>query len=338
MSPDQLEIEQRAALANTTLAGALAVDILARRDQALRDRTSSYPRSHSILSDIGECDRQMVYSVTNWKDRPAIDPNLKARFEIGNLLEREIVSELRTMGYDVILQQEPVEIKDRGGAMIGRGKIDGHIKYHGIKIPIEIKSMHPSTYEQIDSLEDFRKKPHLRKYLRQMAMYLYGNNVEEGLFILTDCLGHWKVFVLALDFAEGEQILQRLERVHNHLKAATQPDRIEYRSEICGKCPFAMVCIPDIIRKEINVLVDEDLLANLERRDAAAVASSAFTKADKWVKTFLKGHKIEKGIAGDFIITSKLMPAKKPSEKTPEPYMKYDIERVSEIGKDKEAV
>lgn len=320
--------EPLAVSATTTLASVLAVDITTRREQALRDRTSSYPRTNSILSDIGECDRQMVYAVTNWQDKKEISPELKARFEIGNVQEREVVNELRQMGYDLILQQEPVEIKNNKGEVIGRGKVDGHFKYHGIKIPVEIKSMHPQVFDNIDSLDDFKKKPYLRKYLRQMAMYLYGNNVEEGLFLLTNCLGLWKVFVVTLDFGEGEQILQRLERVHAHLKAKTLPDRIEYRDEICGKCDFAHICLPDVMRKELNVLNDEDLLANLQLREATRDAYSEYSRVDKKVKDFLKKHNVEKGVAGDFIITSRIIETKERAAVPAGTQTRYEISRI----------
>ena len=312
----------------TTLASVLALDITTRREQALRDRTSSYPRTNAILSDIGECDRQMVYSVTNWQDKPAIEPDLKARFEVGNVQEREVITELRQLGYDLILQQEPVEIKNRTGEMMARGKVDGHIKYHGIKIPVEIKSMHPQVFDRIESLEDFKKKPYLRKYLKQMTMYLYGNNVEEGLFLLTNCLGLWKVFVITLDFGEGEQILQRLERVHAALKNKTLPDRIEFRDEICGKCDFAHICLPDVMRKELNVLTDEDLLSNLERRELTHEASSEYARVDKKVKDFLKKHKIEKGVAGEFIITSRTIDTKERAAVPAGQQTRYEISRV----------
>lgn len=325
MNPDK---DIQAATATTTLAAALAVDIQARREQALRDRTSAYPRTHSILSDIGECDRQMVYAVTNWKDRPPIEPDLKARFEVGDVQEREVINELRQLGYDVILQQEPVEIK-KDGQMIARGKVDGHIKYQGIKIPVEIKSMHPSIFDGIDSLEDFQKKPHLRKYIRQMSMYLYGNNVEEGIFLLTNCLGAWKVFVITLDFAEGEQILQRLERVHAHLKAGTFPDRIEYRDELCGKCPFATICLADVIRTERQILNDEDFLQNLTVREATKEAKTAFESADKKAKDYLKKNGIKKGLAGEFIIEATERIRKAQEAKPETTFTVYEISRLN---------
>ena len=190
------ELDQ--AVKTQTLASVLAFDIQEKRKQSLRKKISAYPRATSILSDIGECDRQMVYSITNWKDKPLHDEELQARFNAGNLQEREMYSELQSLGFDLQAGQEVVEIKNRAGETIARGKIDGKIRYQNIKVPFEIKSMNPMVYDNVDDIEDFKKKPYLRKYLRQIQMYLFGNNCEEGLLFCTDCLGHWKIFVITL--------------------------------------------------------------------------------------------------------------------------------------------
>lgn len=321
------------ATGTTTLASALAFEIQARRNQALQDRIDARnsgnppPRTYSYLSAVEECDRMMVYSVTNPKDRAPIDTELKARFEAGEYQENQVNVELRQLGFEIVLQQEVIEIKDRQGNVIGRGKIDGKILYHGHQIPVEVKSMHPQIFEALESLADFQKKPHLRKYIRQMSMYLYGNNVEEGLFIVTDCLGHWKIFVVTLDYAEGEQILQRLERVHKALSEKQLPDRIQYREEVCGRCAFASICLPYILRDEMNVLLDEDLVTNLERREQTKDAKSEYERADKWVKEFLKKHEVKKGVAGEFLIIGKTTEVK---EKLVPAYTmtRYDIQRV----------
>lgn len=322
-----------AATSNTTLAGALNFEILERRKSALRGKNAPYPRSVSILSDIGECDRQMCYSITNWKDKPPFDDDLLWRFEAGKDQEKLLVRELIDLGYDVVGAQEVIEIKNRSGETIGRGKIDGKIDYHRIKIPFEIKSMNPMVFDQIDSIEDFQKKPYLRKYIRQLTMYLFGNNIEEGLLICTNCLGLWKIFVVTLDYGLAEQILQRLERVHEHIKAKTQPDRIEFRDEICGKCAFYQICLPDMIRTEMEVLNDEDFLMNLEMREQTKESRAAYESADKKAKDFIKKYGITKGIAGDFVITSKTIATK---ERAPVPagtMTRIEISKLESISK-----
>lgn len=326
--------EVQKAVGSTSLAGALAFEIQERRRQTLHGKNTPYPRSVSILSDIGECDRQMVYSITNWQDKPPFDDDLLYRFGAGKDQETLMVRDLAGLGYEVIGGQEVIEIKNRNGETIGRGKIDGKLEYHKIKVPFEIKSMNPMVFENIDGIDDFNKKPYLRKYLRQLTMYLYGNNVEEGLFLCTDCLGHWKIFIVSLDYGFAEQILQRLERVHEHLKAKTQPDRIEFRDEICGKCPFYQICLPDMIRTEVQVLQDEDFLTNLEVRESMKKARAAYESADKKAKEFIKKYGITKGIAGDFLITSKTFETK---ERAPVPagvMTRIEISRLDSISKE----
>lgn len=285
-----------------TLSEALAFDITERRKGMLREKIKVSPRRNPIMSDISECDRQLVYGITDWDKRPLHDEDLQARFNAGNLQEREIIRELSSMGYDVLLSQMPVEVKHSDGCILASGKIDGFVKYHGTKIPCEIKSAHPNVFESIDNVDDLQRKPYLRKYIRQLMLYMYGNNVEEGIFIFTDCLGGMKVLPIHLDYGECEAILQRLERVHKALHEKVLPERIAYRDEICGKCPFAHICLPDILRKESEIIVDEELIARLERREAVSAARSEFERLDKSIKADIKKRVTKRAIAGDFVI------------------------------------
>ena len=236
-----------------------------------------YPRERPILSDISDCDRQIVYGITNWMDRPDFDEGLLARFEAGNVQEawinKKINSDLQRYGdWALTNQQDVCEIKGRNAkgdiVLLARGKIDGilsctidGVKY---KFPAEIKSFDPNVFRKIKSLDDFKYKPHLRKYLRQMQMYLFSKNYEAGVFIITDCLGHIKLLIIYLDYAECELILKRLESVHNHINAGTLPDRIKYDPSVCVKCSFAALCLPDVVNKELDMLdlpqMNEDLL------------------------------------------------------------------------------
>ena len=278
-------------------------ELIKRRIHRLNEKSFSYPRKNPILSDLGDCDRQIVYGVTNWKDKKMADTELLARFEVGNIMEREMVRELLDMGFDFVGGQEAIEVRGRGGVLLATGRIDGFIKWHGEKIPVEFKSMHPNVYDQVDSVEDFQKKPWLRKYTRQLMMYLYGHGKEYGMFGLTNCLGGKKWFVLYLDYAECELMLQRLENVQKNLEQKTLPERIEYREEICGRCDFSTICLQDIVRNEADILTDDVLITDLEEREKVRDAKSRYEHLDKSIKKRLSG--VSKGIAGDFLITGK---------------------------------
>jgi hypothetical protein len=57
----------------------------------------------------------MTYAVLNWDERPLHDEDLQARFDVGNLWEREIIRELEGLGFKFMLSQLPVQIKKPGG-------------------------------------------------------------------------------------------------------------------------------------------------------------------------------------------------------------------------------
>lgn len=275
----------------------LAEEIIRKRTQDLEARVRVSARTVSILSDITDCDRQMVYSILDWDKRPAHDSSLQARFDAGNAIEQIVLTELQRLGFRVILSQKPVEIKNRKGETIARGRVDGFIELADrSSIPFEIKSMNVNIFNSIKSIDDFRGKPWLRKYIRQLLMYLYGNNAEEGIFLLTDGLGHWKLFVLQLDYAEAERILQRLERVHEAVKAKSYPDRILYDRGVCGHCPFAMECLPDVINTEAVMVDNPEIAAKLDRLAEIKPMADEYEDVYSDLKDSFRG--VEKSIVG----------------------------------------
>jgi len=282
------------------LAEKLIDEIIVRRTAELSKKIEVYPRRNPILSDLPDCDRQIVYGVTNWQDKEKFTPDLIARFAVGNLQEREIVRELEGLGFRVILSQMPVEIKGKGGVLLATGRIDGKIEFEGQKIPFEIKSANPNIFDQVKCIEDFQKKPWLRKYVRQLMLYLYGNNAEQGIFIMTNCLGAWKMFVLNLDYGECEHLLQRLEHATEHIKAKTLPDRITYDPSVCDKCPFAVLCLQDINNKPAEFVSDEAFIDAVKRHEELAPSVSEHKELHDRIKGVME--KTDKLIAGDYLI------------------------------------
>lgn len=288
----------------------LADDIVQKRTRELEKKITRYPRRTTYLSGIGDCDRELVYNVLDWKERPLHNAELQARFDVGNLWEREIIRELEGIGFTIILSQQPVEVYGRGGSLIASGRIDGFIATsHREKIPFEIKSMHPQIFNQINSVKDLEKKPWLRKYVRQLQMYLFGNNLEEGLFIFCDCLGHWKIFPVYLDYGACEWILQRLERVNEHIQKKTYPKRIPYDPQLCDKCAFSTKCLQDVINKPAELIDNEEFEKDLDRHEELKPLAKEYKDVHDKIKKSTKG--VEKIIVGSRYLIQNL-----PSERT----------------------
>lgn len=279
-----------------TPADALADAITVRRREVLGRKISAYQRKNSILSDVHDCERYMTYAVLDWDKRPMHDADLQARFDAGNVWEKQIVIELLGMGFDFQASQMPITITNRSGETIATGKIDGFIAWEGKKVPVEIKTMTLHLFDQIKSVEDFQKKPWLRKYTRQLMLYMFGNNVEHGLFLITNGLGSWKLLPLTLDFGECEALLQKLERVHEAIKKKVYLDRIPYDHTICGKCPFAITCLPDVINKAAEMIDNPALEADIARHEELKPLASEYDHLhDKMKETFAN---VEKAVIG----------------------------------------
>ena len=261
--------------------------MIEKRRETLSKKITRYPRTHFIASDIHDCDRYMVHSVLDWEKRALHDEGLQALFDAGNKEEDNVKRRLADDGWQMIEQQTPFEVKNRAGEMICRGKIDGKILYNRQGIPCEIKSMDGNIFRGINSLDDFHKKPHLRKYLRQIQLYMYGNNAEAGLFILSD-FRREKYLPVALDLGECELILKRLETNWEHVKSKTYPER-SGNTELCARCPFITVCLPPLKNEGAKMVDTPELKEALDRREELAEAAGEYDDLDKRLKEEFRG-------------------------------------------------
>lgn len=277
----------------------LAQEIPAKRLADLTQKAQSrWMPKNFYASGIPECDRQMVHSLLDWDKKPLADPNLQAIFEAGKSEEARIVRMLSELGYEVIAQQNPIQIRHpRTGEIICTGKIDGKILVGRHAVPMELKSMNPNAYARINSVEDFAKSPYYRKYIKQMQLYLYGNGEEAGLFIISD-FRNIKVFLVYLDFGLCEQILKQLERCWDYVKAKKYPEPIAYRAEVCDYCPFEFLCTKTTCNKGAEFLESPELEHDIARWMELKPLKTEFEALDKAIKGPLKEQDILNAVIG----------------------------------------
>lgn len=281
----------------------LCREIAERRAQHLERHISAYPRSNPIASDLSPCVRELVLQMTHWQERPLPTPELKARFERGNLIEDAVIRELGQLGISVRAERKPFEIKDARGRIILRGKIDGFVEQERHEYPMEVKSLNPNVFQRVETVEDFGRWTWGAKYPEQLMSYLYGENLEEGFFLLDDCLGHWKLLPVTLDYAKMEAILKRCEQAVDHRDAGTLA---EYHDDpaVCRRCwAFGRICFPPIEQQGLQVLADPDFETKLERRQELHDAAKEYEALDKEVKASVKGK--DGLVIGRFLIQGK---------------------------------
>lgn len=275
------------AFANLQDATSLADYIVTKRLSVLNGKINRYPKRAFTCSDIHECDCYMLHSVLDWDKRELHDAGLQAIFDAGNKEEENVKNRIGyELGLEFVETQSPFEIKNRAGEVIASGKIDGKILWNGKAVPVEIKSMNENSFNMINSLDDFKKKPLYRKYLRQMQLYLYGNNQEAGLFIISNFRTE-KIILVTLDYGECEYILSRLERLWEMKKTGTYPEP-EYRPELCDRCPFSSLCMGDAIHKPAEMINNELLEEKLNRRLELEPLVKEYKDIDEEVKSVFK--------------------------------------------------
>ena len=279
------------------LVNKLADEIVTKRKQQLRSNNKRWIPKNFYASSIPECDRQLVHSILDWDKRELADDGLLALFESGKKEENNIIKMLLDLGFEVVQQQNPIEIKNRQGETICSGRIDGKIIYDGIAIPYEIKSMQDYSFQQLNTIDDFQNSPLHRKYIKQLQLYMYGNNIEVGMFIISN-FRQIKVIPVYIDYGLCEQILQQLERAWEYVKKKEYPKPISYNPKICDFCPFELLCTKMTENKPAEFIDNKELEAKIDRRFQLEAAAKEYKELDEQIKAPFKKNGVLNAIIG----------------------------------------
>lgn len=275
----------------------LIEDITKRRKMQLQQQNKRIIPRAFFASNIGECKLQMVHSILDWDKKDTPDEGLLSLFEAGKKEESNIIKMLLDLGFEVINQQNPITIKSRDGEIICSGRIDGKIVYKGLAIPYEIKSMNDYSFQQLNSIEDFEKSPLHRKYIKQLQLYLYGNEIEVGMFIISN-FRQIKLIPVYLDYGLCEQIIQQLESAWEFVKQKKYPDPIAYNPKICDWCPWEFLCSKQITNKPAEFIQNKELEDLLNRRATLEPAAKEYKSIDEQIKAPFKKNGVLNAVIG----------------------------------------
>ena len=250
------------------------------REEALQ-RASRFPVRSNWASQIGDpCERFLVYMRTSWQERPAPDARLQMIFDMGKDSEIIVRKRLQAAGFEVIRDQEYVDLP----AHQISGKIDGMIRdeFSGKNMPVEIKSASGYNFDKLAGADNLIEMMlggarYMQRYPAQLLLYMYsksnGQEWKNGVWVFFNKItGEIADRVVELepwtDYCES--LLKKADRINEHVKLGTLPERVN-DWELCSGCDFEAICNPPKTESE-RVAIAESEMGDLlnERRDLKA--------------------------------------------------------------------
>lgn len=285
-------------------------DIEAQVEKTYTKQIRQYPCHINRASEIGhQCSRYLVYCRTHWEQRQIHDVGLEFIFEGGRYIEQLALRRLETAGFELSNQgrdfhDKKYSISGHVDAFIGKPRhTDGS---PNAQFPLEIKGISPYDWDKIDSAEDMllSPKPWLKKYPGQLQMYLFLSEQPLGVFYIINKLTYrGKAIWLPLDYDYCEDLIKKAEQVNAHCANGTLPER-NLDADVCMKCPFRHICLPDLKNVEgITFIDNEDFERDLDRLNELKPAKSEYEKIDKRIKKLVEGK--DNLNVGDWLITGK---------------------------------
>jgi len=276
-----------------------------------RERYGPRPKREYVwASSRRTCVRQMALDLSCPEDDEMPDPAGLERMTRGSEREASVVARLMQIGprcdppFEVLEGQRRFEIKDRDGALLMTGRIDGRIKIGGKRPVFEVKS--GRSFERASCLEDLDRGVWTRHTVDQILAYLYDAEEEEGLLILeTAGLPTFLPVYLEPNLGRVERFLQDSRVAIEAAKGnCPLPDYIATPDD-CRRCShLGKSCMPKLdYGAGARIIVDETLEAAAKSREATATASKAYRRADDLLKRRLRG--VTLAVLGDFTVTGR---------------------------------
>lgn len=268
-------------------------------------RIKAFPQNNLRASSIGHpCDRFHFHSLKNWHEKPLHSAVLQSIFDEGNLHESAVLRMLSELGFQVQEQQRAFQIEKP----LITGHVDGFLVHEGRRYPFDVKSIQDFDFKKINTAEDLLKsrKIHQRNYVAQVQMYLLQSCEEEGFLLFkSKQTGEIKTVWMKIDMAFCEELLQRAERVYAAAANNTPPARID-DVDMCGKCDFRHVCLPDLkYDAMVGMLAGDEIPEKLTRREELKPFIEEYETLDEDVKTVAKAAGKGEYACGDFIVRVK---------------------------------
>ena len=341
--------------------------------RARKKRGAAPPREYLYASGRKPCTRWMSLDLLHPEDSADSfnDPHTMERFLRGDEREAAINARLFAVGmrstppFRPIEQQSTVEVRDRDGMLLLRGKKEGSLLFEdGRKVTYEVKS--GRSVECAETLEDLDRSPWARSYVDQLLVYMLAEGRQEGVFILDrpalpafipvrleEHLERAESFLReareAIDAAgayraqaaPGAYLGTRAGFLPEAMPADLLPPMTADRS-VCRRCPhLGKSCHPAMdFGPGLQMINEEELAFAIEQELKFADAVGEYEAYRKYVRERLRGveHAL---VAGKYLVrgkwsamTSRIGEDTRPKETNPKGRFSLSIERLESEAKD----
>ena len=131
---------------------------------------------------------------------------------------------------------------------------------------------------------------------------------------------------MKLDYGYAEGLLKKAEEINSYLdKEGEYPDRIPYDPDVCQRCDFRHICVPEEhFQSQVDILEDKKLEEMLDRRGEVKENRFEYERLDKEIKAIGKEMEKDNLLIGNWIISRKTSIGKR----KPSPGGTYTISRI----------
>lgn len=191
------------------------------------------------LSQAGHhCARYLWYKHHGYNE-PEIEGRILRLFQLGNILEDQVISDLRAAGFNVHSQQEPVKFEHNGITLTGSidGIVEGLIESPKTPHLFECKTASKKKFDQLKQYRDWNPI-----YFWQVQFYMLGLGLKRAA-IFVYCKDDSRLYMERIPL-EKDATVDRLQDVFNAVSRDDPPARycMDAHGFDARFCPFREVC------------------------------------------------------------------------------------------------
>ena len=269
--------------------------LISERIQEYKEKKRKITPCHTNrASEIGHpCLRYHYFLRTAW-DKAALPPTkLQFYFDEGNLHEQAVLRLLQDVGFRVVESQRPFYIEK----LRLSGHIDGKIEVGGKVFPLEIKSVSPIIFNQIEKVSDLDLSDfvYVRKWPLQIQSYLGLGQEKEAVLILKNRLtGEVKDISIPYDEPSWQIIQGRCKSINWYVARHKEPKINKFiPHEWCENCKFAHICLPDVLRGTSVLQWDDEELIDMISAISPTYLVPVHTEHPSLFQTLVEEHGLD---------------------------------------------